>query len=137
MLPAVNYVLVVVAAVATIALGFAWYGPMLFGKQWMRLMGYTKESMEAAKKEMGKTYAVSTVGALVMAFVLAVVLKLFGSMTLLGGVKTGFLIWLGFVGPVQMTEVLFGGKKWDLFYINTGYQLASLVVMGAILALWG
>lgn len=133
----VNWVGVLVAAVASMALGFLWYSPTLFGQQWSKLMGYTKESLEKAKKGMGALYALSTVGALVMAYVLAQVLTLAGSVTLLGSLKTAFGVWLGFVAPVQMTDVLFGSKKWNLYYINTGYQLASLLVMALVLTLLG
>lgn len=130
-------VAVVVAAVFSMVLGFFWYSPTLFGKQWKRLMGLTEQKLEAAKKEMGKVYTISFIGALVMGYVLGMVVKLAYSMTPVGGMKVGFGVWLGFVAPVQMTEVLFGGKKWNLYYINTGYQLVSLMIMGAILAVWG
>ena len=136
-MPTVNLLTVLVAAIATMALGFLWYSPTLFGEPWMKLMGFTKESMEKAKKNMGPMYGLSFVATLVMALVLAYVVKFVGAMTLAGGLKTGFGMWLGFVGPVQMTDVIFGGKSWKLYKINTGYQLVSLVLMGAILALWG
>lgn len=133
----VNLISVVVAAVASMVLGYFWYSPTLFGKQWIKLMGLTEQKLEAAKKEMGKTYAMSFVGALVMGYVLGMVVKLAYSMTAVGGMKVGFGAWLGFVAPVQMTEALFGGKRWKLYYLNTGYQLVSLMVMGTILAVWG
>lgn len=136
----VNYVALLLAAVAAMAVGFLWYGPMLFGKQWMKLMGITKESMAAAKKEMGKTYTISFVMTLVMGYVLAHVMALsenfFHYDRLSTGLITAFWMWLGFVMPVQATDVLFGGKKWKLFAINTGYQLASLVAMGVVLSLF-
>lgn len=136
-MPQVNLVTVVVAAVANLALGFFWYSPTLFGKQWIKLMGLTEQKLETAKKEMGKTYATSFISALVTGYVLGMVVKLAYSVTAVGGMKVGFGAWLGFVAPVQMTEVLFSGKKWNLYYINTGYQLVSLMIMGAILAVWG
>lgn len=136
----VNYLAVVVAAVASMAVGFLWYGPMLFGNLWMKLMGYTKESLEKAKADMNKTYALSFVGALVMAYVLAHVVAqgqaFYQTEPLMTGLMAGFWSWLGFIAPVQMTEVLFSGKKWKLFALNTGYQLVSVLVMGVIIALW-
>ena len=135
----VNYLAVLVAGVAAMAVGFLWYGQMMFGKSWMRLMGYTKESMEKAKKEMGKTYAMSFVFTLVMAYVLTHVMAMsqnfFGYGDMMTGLSSGFWMWLGFVMPVQATDVLFGGKKWKLFGINTGYQLVSLLVMGVVLGM--
>lgn len=136
----VNFLTILIAGVASMGAGFLWYGPMLFGKPWMKLMGYTKESMEKAKKEMGKTYAISFVLSLVMAYVLSHVMTLsenfFHYPMLTSGLMSAFWMWLGFVMPVQSTEVLFSGKKWALFGINTGYQLVSLLVMGIVIALF-
>jgi hypothetical protein len=133
----VNYLGVLLAAVASMVLGFVWYGPLL-GKPWMKEMGMTDKDMkEAQKKMMGPMYLLSFVGSLVMAFVLAHSTVFAGSyMKVSGasaGLQAGFWSWLGFVAPVQMTDVLFGGKSWKLYQINTGYQLASLLLMGLVL----
>src|SRR3989344_5945336 len=94
----INYLAVVAAAVASMAIGFVWYGP-LFGKQWMALMGFTKESMNAAKaKGMSKSYALMTIGSLVMAYVLANGLVFGNSYLNMYGVSAGlqgaFWYWL-------------------------------------------
>ena len=131
----INLLAVLVAGIAPMVLGFIWYGP-LFGKQWTKLMGFTQKSMEEAKKEMGKTYGLSFLGSLVMAYVLAHFVDYANATTFLEGALTGFWAWAGFVATVMLTEVLYGGKSVNLYYINTGYQLASLVLMGALLAVW-
>ena len=136
----VNYLAIVVAAAASMVLGFLWYGPMLFGKQWMKLKGYSAESMKREQKEMGKWYAISAVLALVTAYVLSHVMTLamnfFDYSELMTGITTAFWMWLGFVMPVQATATIFSDKKnWSLFGIDTGYQLVSLLVMGVIIAL--
>lgn len=135
----VNYIAVILAAVVAMVVGFVWYGPMLFGKQWMKLIGHTPESMKSAQKEMGKTYGISFVLALITAYVLAHVMFLsqnyFQYPAVQTGLTTAFWMWLGFVMPVQLTDVLFGNKKMQLFAINTGYQLASLLAMGVMLGL--
>jgi hypothetical protein len=134
----VNYIAVVVAALANIGLGFLWYGP-LFGKTWSGLMGWTKSDMEAAKKKgMTKSYALMTLGSFVMSFVLAHAL-IFASTYLnatgiSAGLMAGFWNWLGFVAPVMLGTVLWDGKPWKLYFINAGYYLVALLLMGAILA---
>lgn len=135
-----NYLAVLVAAVATIALGFAWYGP-LFGKPWMKLMGMDPSKMtKEAMKGMNKTYALMAISTLVMTYVLAhttefamTYTKTYGWM---GGLMSGFWTWLGFFAPVQLDEQLWGSKPWKLYFINTSYRLVSLVMMGIILAVW-
>lgn len=130
----VNLVGVFVAAIASMVVGFLWYGP-LFGKPWMKLMGM--KSPPKMDSKMQKTYAMSFVGSIVTAYVLSVFAGLMGAKTVVDGMMAGFWAWLGFAAPIQMTEVLFGGKSWNLYYINTGYFLASLLVMGATLVLVG
>ena len=135
----VNYVGVLVATVLAMVVGFLWYSPMMFAKQWMKLMGLTAESLKSKQKEMGKMYALSFVAALVMAYVLfhvmAMSMNFFHYDKLMTGLTSAFWMWLGFVMPVQMTDTIFGGKKWMLFAINTGHQLVSLLAMGLVMGL--
>ena len=49
----INLIGVLFAAIAAMAVGFAWYSPLFFGKQWMTLMKLTAKDMEKAKKDMG------------------------------------------------------------------------------------
>lgn len=136
----INYWAVVVSAVAAMALGALWYGP-LFGKQWMALMGINMGNLDAAKKKgMMKSYALMFVGSLVMAYVLAHAL-VFASAYLKAegvsaGLTAGFWNWLGFIAPVTLGSVLWEGKSWKLWFLNNGYQLTTMCAMGVILALW-
>lgn len=135
----VNYLGVFLAAVASMLIGFAWYSQVIFGKQWMQLMGYTPEKLEKARKEMGNMYAVSFVLALVTAYVLFHVMTMsanfFNYPRSQVALSSAFWMWLGFVMPVQMTSEIFGAKNWKLFGINTGYQLVSLLVMAVVLGM--
>ncbi len=135
----VNYLAVLLAGVASMVVGFVWYGPMLFAKPWMKLMGHTAETMKKEQAKMGQTYGLSFVLALVMAYVLSHVMALsenfFHYPVLQTGLTSAFCMWFGFVMPVQMTDMLFGSKKGKLFLINTGYQLVSLLAMGIVLGL--
>lgn len=131
-----NQLMVFLAAAAGMVLGFLWYSPLMFGKPWMRLMGLTKNSTEKAKNKMGKLYLLSFIATILTSYMLAILIKTIPALTLLEGVQLAAMIWLGFIAPIQFTEVVFGGKPFTLYLINTGYQLASMLVMGGILALW-
>lgn len=131
----VNYVAVLLAGVASMVIGFIWYGP-LFGKMWMKLSGITKEKIEEGKKNMPVTYGTMFVGSLIMAYVLAHFTYFAGATTVAQGMQAGFWAWLGFVATVGLSSILFEGKPMNLYFINVGYQLANLLVMGAIIAGW-
>lgn len=134
----INVVAILFAGIASMVVGFLWYSPVLFGSQWMKLSGFTKEKM--AKADMTKTYGLSFVMALVTAFILThaevFASSYLGEKGLFLGVMTAFWNWLGFVMPVQLTSWMFEGKPFQLFLINTGYQLASLLAMGMLIGMW-
>ena len=135
----INIWSVLVAAVATMILGFLWYSPFLFANPWMRLMGIDpndKAKLAEMQKGAGKLYGLSFVASIASAVVLAKIIAITTVNTLPYGLKVGFAVWVGFVTTVQLTGALFGKQPSKLYLINTGYQLVCYLVMGAILAVW-
>lgn len=131
----VNYVAVIVAAIANMVLGVVWYGP-LFGKLWMKEAGKTKKDLDAAKKDMPKLYAVAFVGAVVTAYVLAIFVSWAQISTIALAIILGFLVWLGFILTISLQSLLWEGKSQKLFLLNNGYNFVSLIVMASIIAAW-
>jgi hypothetical protein len=134
-----NWLAILVAAVATMPIGFLWYSPLLFANPWMREMGYDpndKARIQEMQKSAGPSYFVAFLASLVSAFVLALFFHLLHVQSLEFGLLTSAHVWLGFVATVQLTGSLFAKQSMKLFTINTGYQLVCYLVMGAILALW-
>lgn len=135
----VNYVSVLVAGIASMIVGFIWYSA-LFSKPWMKEMGLTEESMKGAKSQLGKTYTISFLLSLLTAYILTHVINFSENFyhypIVTTGLTSALWMWLGFVMPVQATDVLFGGKSFKLFAINTGYQLVSLLAMGLVIGYW-
>jgi hypothetical protein len=135
-----NFLAIIVAAVAAIAIGFLWYGP-LFGKQWIRMMGWSSEHRDAARKKgMTGQLIIQVIGSLVMAFVLSHAVLDLGLVHHYSGVflglYAGFWNWLGFIAPVTVGMVLWEGKPWKLWLLNSGCWVLTLLVMGVILAVW-
>jgi hypothetical protein len=135
----INYLAVLIAAVAAMALGALWYGP-LFGKKWMALEGIDPNMTPEMKKGVWKLYALNFVGTLVMSFVLAHSVVFGGAyLDLTGasaGLQAGFWNWLGFIATVSLGSVLWQRKPWKLYFLNIAYYLVALLVMGTILAVW-
>lgn len=136
MYTSVNLLPVVAGAIASMVVGFFWYSGAFLGKPWSKMMGLSADKLKKSQKGMGPMYFLSLVGAFVMAWVLSKAMAWTGFTTTDKALFLGFELWLGFIAPVQMTEVIFGGKKWGLFAINTSYQLASVLVMAVILSVW-
>jgi hypothetical protein len=135
----VNLWAVLSAAAATMVIGFLWYSPFLFAKPWMIAMGYDpadKDRIAAMQKTAGPKYGIAFLASLLTAFMLGKIIFNLAISTALYGMKVGFAVWLAFVMTVQLTDMLFGNRPRNLFLINTGYQLACYLVMGAILGKW-
>jgi hypothetical protein len=129
---AVNWLAVLVAGISAFILGGLWYSPPLFGKAWMKENNFTDEIVQKGNK--GKIFGWSIILALVMAANLAMFLA-DPKTTLAWGTTAGFLsgIWV-FCG-IAITG-LFEQKSARYIFINGGYQLVALTLMGAIIGVW-
>ena len=132
----VNYLAVLVAALAAFVLGALWYSPALFARQWVAAHGYTPEQVAAMRQGTAGKYAVSFLCFLVMAWVMAVLIDRMGILSALGGVKLGGILWLGFAAALGLNAHVYSNKRFAAFAIDAAYQLIFLVVMGVILAVW-
>ena len=125
-----HYWAILLAAVAGIAVGSIWYSPLLFSSTWMKLSG---------KKDMGKmgpNMSLVAVFALVESYVLAHFVVYTSATTIMGGLETGFWLWLGFVATTMGLNYVFGGRSLKLYALDAGNHLLTILVMGAILATW-
>lgn len=132
----VNYTAVVIAAVASMILGAIWHGP-LFGKVWMKAAGVTKADMDKTKSDMPKMYAITFVGALVTAYVLAVFIGWASVTTIALAIILAFLIWIGFVVTSSLGPLVWENRNQQLFLIGVSYSFVSLIIMAAIIVTLG
>jgi uncharacterized membrane protein len=134
----VNWLAVLVSAVASLVIGGIWFGPM-FGKMYMSAMGMDKMSQEqkdAMKKNMTMTYVWQFIASLLMFYVLAGFIAWYpGMMSAKGGMTIALWAWLGFVVPLKFGDAIWGGKM-SLFWLAIGNSLITLLVGGAIIGAW-
>lgn len=129
----INWWAVVVAALVKMIIGALWYSPALLGPRWSRLSGI---SAIEVKQRLPKLLAVDAIASLIMSFVLLHAVHYAGATTLGTGAAVGFFNWLGFVATVTFGLALYERRPLGLFWIANGFQLISLLFMGAILAIW-
>jgi hypothetical protein len=132
----INFLAVVVAAVAAFIIGGLWYSPVLFAKLWVNAHGYSEEQVKEMQKGAGKAYAVTLVCDFLIALAIAVLVGYIHLEHCVQGLKLGLLVWAGFAMPLGLTANMFSGKRITVFYIDTAYQLVYLVIMGAIITVW-
>jgi hypothetical protein len=129
---------VIAAAAASFILGWIWHG-VLFGKQWMKEMGFSKsKAKEIHGEKATRKMVLYFVGTVITAYVLAYLIKLGTVTTVFGGVKLALMIWIGFFAvTVLLGGVLWEGKSWKLYAINSGFWVVNLIVMSIALVYWG
>ncbi len=137
MLP-INYLAVIVAAIAAFIIGFLFHGPF-FGKLWMRLAKVQMTGNEKLSDMYGKMIW-NFVANLATAYGLAVVYLLGSSspyMTgsaLWNGIIIAFVVWLGFLVTSTSIEVIWMGKSFKLWLFEACSSLVVMLAMGAIIA---
>lgn len=130
----VNWLSLVLAALVPMIVGFIYYHKALFGKVWMESVGLTEEKIKEAN--MAITMGLS----LVVAFLIAIFMSNFcngagqeGEFdTFKHGAGHGLILSLFLIGPIFITNGLFEQKSWKNIFINIGYWLITLVLMGGI-----
>lgn len=126
-----NYLAILIAAVAGVATGFVWYA--IFGRAWLRALGKTEQELGFR----ALPFAVSVAASFIMAYVLAGLIGHLGEPTLMRGMISGAFVWAGFVVTSMAVAYAFQGARWSLILIDTGHWLLVLLVMGAIIGLMG
>jgi Protein of unknown function (DUF1761) len=129
----INYLAVVVAAVAAWVLGAVWY--RVLSTPWLAALGKTHADLAGpgGKPKSYVPFILVFVAELIMAWMLAGLLGHLGAVTVNNGVISGAFCWFGFVLTTIAVNNAFGGRKVMLTLIDAGHWLAVLVLMGAII----
>ena len=88
-----NWLAVIVAALAYFAIGAVWYAPPVFGKAWMAAGGMAMP--EAGTRPSPAIYLTPLVGSVLSAIALGMLAKATGTDTLEEGIALGFVLALG------------------------------------------
>jgi len=127
---------VLVSAIAVFVLGALWYSPFLFGRAWVKAHGFTEETITRMRASAGRAYAVSFVCYLIMALAMSILIGRMDVRMLVGGVKLGAVLGIGFAAPLALTASMFSEKRLSAWLIDAGYQITYLILMGVILVAW-
>ena len=128
---AVNYLAIVVAAAAAVAIGIVYYGLAGLGDRLARLMGQTPVGRPGPAQ-----LVIGVVVSLVNAWVLALLSLNLGAASITDGIMLGVLAWLGFMATLSGAQVAFQGRPWNAWLITNVHDVVVQVVMAAIVTLW-
>jgi len=158
-----NWIAIFVSALATLAVGFIWYNPKVFGTAWMKETGLTQEELQKGNmlKIFGLTYFFSL---LIIIVEMALTIHQSGAVSMVGGFAKvnealpsfkafmddygtayrtfkhgalhGFISGLFFAFPIIAINGLFERKSWRYIWIHAGFWMVTLTIIGAIICAW-
>ena len=126
-----NYLAILVAAVAAFAWGAAYY--MTLSKQWQAAAGQIQPNRSPAP------FIITFVAELVMAFVLSGAIGHLGpgQVSVKNGIISGVILWAGLVVTTIFVNNAYPGRKYMLSIIESIHWLGVLVIQGAVIGAMG
>ena len=131
----INYLAVLVAAIANMVIGAVWFMPAVFGSQWMRYTGLTSEAIENTP-HMWVSYLGSFVGSVLVAYAVARIAAYAAAESVIDAAVLMLLIWVGLVLVPLSDEALWERRPVGLFVLAGARWFVALAVISAIVALW-
>jgi len=156
-----NPLAMLVAAISALVVGFIWYNPKVFGNAWMKAAGMTDEKIKGGN--MAKIFGLALLFAFMLSTALpGIVIHQMGAFSLMGGDATaalpsyeafiydyssafrtfkhgvlhGVMAGIFMALPIIGTNALFERKSAKYIFINSGYWIVTLGIMGGIICAW-
>ena len=130
-----NWLSFILAAIVPMVVGFIYYHKALFGNAWMKSIGKTEEELQ--KGNFGLIMGVSFLMSFLITFFMLNFCNQPGQEgvfdTFKHGAAHGTILTLFLVAPIIITKGLFEHSGFKNIFINAGYWLITLSLMGGIL----
>ena len=132
-----NWLAVIVAALAYFVLGAIWYAPPVMGRTWMAAGGM---EMPADDQRPGPgIYVVPLAGSLLTAVALGMLAEATGTDTFTEGLVLGIVCAVGFALAIALVTATFESNKpkpmvWGA--INAGYHALGIIAAALIIGAW-
>lgn len=156
----INPYAIIVAALSTLVTGSIWYNPKVFGTAWMHASGLTEAKLKTGN--MVKIFGLALLFAFLLASAMpAIVVHQMGAHSLVQGelgilpeynafidvygdafrtfkhgVFHGVLAGIFIALPILGTNAVFEHKSAKYIFINAGYWMITLGIMGGIICGW-
>lgn len=124
--PQLDWLVIILAAIINMVIGFVWYSKWLFGPFWLK-------SLKTEPKHRPESLVYTFLTSFLIAYFLAFFQAYLGVNHATDGMWVGFYFWLGFVFTTQVSAVIWEKQPVRIFLIHTGQRLLSFLVMGGLI----
>ncbi|TLM86916.1 DUF1761 domain-containing protein [Pseudarthrobacter sp. NamE5] len=128
----INWLAVLLAFVASLAIGFVWYMPPVLGNRWMAAIGKTEEDLKNISGGAGLWLPMMAAAALT-AILLAVLIGKLGLDSAVAGGSFALVLGLVFRAGGHVIHNGFAGRPPAVTLIDSGHDLVAMTVSGAII----
>ena len=134
----IDWLAVIVGAVAYFAIGAVWYAPPVLGKIWMASSGIPDMRGSGQAGPGPAIYAVPLIGSVLSAIALAMFALVSATDTVGEGIVLGLIVGIGFAVSIALVTATFESNKPKPFVwgaVTGGYHLVGNVVAAIVIAL--
>lgn len=126
-----NYLAILVGALAYMFLGALWYSPVLFGNSWLRMTGKTKEQAKADQSPI--CFLIGIVTAFVSSYGIARIMYWTNGSEIADGIKIGLFVGVCFAFMALLVNDSFEHRPKGLTFINSFYHICGMIVAGLVI----
>ena len=130
----INFIAVLMASIASMAIGFVWYNPKAFGSAWVKCIGMTEADQN--KEDMKKSVGIGFIATVISMTFIALILEIIGTSTITEAATVAVVLWVATALPGALHGVAWEKHPMHLVYINTGNALVTYIVGAVILQWW-
>jgi hypothetical protein len=131
----INWLAVLVAAIAYFMLGALWYSKTLFGTKWGAAVGIDMNDPDKGKG-MGKMMAGTFLLIIVTCIGIALLVNRIDLFSFASGLKLGLITGICFATTAVSISFIYESRSAALYFIDCGYHLAGHLIAAIILVLW-
>ena len=131
----INWLAILVAAIAYFMLGAVWYSKALFGAKWAAVVGLDMTDPNKSKG-MAKMMTGTFVLILIACMGIAMLVTRMDLSVLPSALKLGLITGICFATTAVSISFIYESRPTALYFIDCGYHLAGHLIAAMILVLW-
>ena len=127
----INYLAVIVAALAYFAWGAIWYAPPVMGNTWQKAVGLSQEQLRPNPMIFIGTY----IAYILMALTLAAIARSTGASDFGDGLVLGLFVGIGIVAAGLWVGGMYE-QRMNLAWLNMVNGVVGIIIMAVIVTIW-
>lgn len=135
--PAINYLAVLAAVVASMVIGFVYYHPAVLGRTWMKLVGHSEDTVQGGSP---LVYPVVILASFLTAWALAgatfLAYEFYQGSFLVSALVTGWILWLAFTVARMLVHDLFDTRSLKITALSALNEFLIITAMAVIIGVW-